>query len=115
MSENRSGIPVTAERRKRISETLTGRHLSEEHKMHMSAGLKGHACPESARQRIAAAKFKPVLMFNRDGDFVAEFPSVKSAAEYLSVSLPRVSCVLTGRNKTTGGYTFRYKNENPDR
>ena len=68
---------------------------------------------ESARQRIAAAKFKPVLMFNRDGDFVAEFPSVKAAAEYLSVSLSRVSCVLTGRNKTTAGYTFRYK-ENPD-
>ena len=56
-------------------------------------------------------------MFNRDGDFVAEFPSVKAAAEYLSVSLSRVSCVLTGRNKTTAGYTFKYKNEkeNPDR
>ena len=90
-------------------------HQNEETRKRLSIANKGKTYSEETRKRIAAAKFKPVLMFNRDGDFVAEFPSVKAAAEYLSVSLSRVSCVLTGKSKTTGGYTFRYKNENPDR
>ena len=62
-------------------------------------------------------------MFNRNGDFVAEFPSITAAAEYLSVNTSQVSAVLNGKHKTAGGgsgnknagYTFRYKNENPDR
>ena len=67
---------------------------------------------------------KPVLMFNRNGDFVTEFPSVTAAAEYLSVSTSPVSAVLRGKHKFAGGgydknagYTFKYKNEkeNPDR
>ena len=178
MSEGRRGIPVSEEQRKKISATLTGRHLSEEHKMHMSAGLKGHACPESARKRISEAHkgqrlseehkkkisaanrgrihteearrhmseskkgkphseehrmnitnairkicSKPVLMYNWNGDFMAEFPSVNAAADYIGVDRRLVTQVLTGKHKTTGGgsgnknagYTFRYKNENPDR
>ena len=90
-------------------------HHSEETRKRLSIANKGKTYSEETRKRIAAAKFKPVLMFNRDGDFVAEFPSVKAAAEYLSVGLSHVSGVLTGKRKTTAGYTFRYKNENPDR
>ena len=62
-------------------------------------------------------------MFNQNGDFVAEFPSITAAAEYLSVGTSQVAAVLNGRVKTAGGgrgnrnagYTFKYKNENPDR
>lgn len=63
-------------------------------------------------------------MFNRNGDFVAEFPSITAAADHIGVNYSAVSMVLTGKHKTAGGgggydknagYTFRYKNENPDR
>ena len=61
-------------------------------------------------------------MFNRNGDFVAEFPSVRAAAYHIGVKHSQVSDVLRGKHKTAGGgydknagYTFKYKNENPDR
>lgn len=90
----------------------------------------GKKTSDETKRRISEAKkgirnvkcFKPVLMFNRNGDFVAEFPSIKDAADYIGVKLSHVSDVLRGRHKTTGGgydrnagYTFKYKNENPDR
>lgn len=61
-------------------------------------------------------------MFNRNGDFVAEFPSLRAAADYIGVKHSQVSAVLNGTHKFAGGgydrnagYTFKYKNENPDR
>ena len=61
-------------------------------------------------------------MFNRNGDFVAEFPSLRAAADYIGVKHSQVSDVLRGKHKTAGGgydrnagYMFKYKNENPDR
>ena len=58
---------------------------------------------------------KPVLMFNRNGDFEAEFPSVTAAGDHIGVNQSQVSNVLTGKRKSVHGYTFKYKNENPDR
>ena len=61
-------------------------------------------------------------MFNRNGDFVAEFPSLRAAGDYIGVDPSQVSAVLNGKHKFAGGgydrnagYMFRYKNENPDR
>lgn len=61
-------------------------------------------------------------MYDRSGNFVTEFPSVTAAADYLGVKHTQVSAVLNGTHKFAGGgydrnagYTFRYKNENPDR
>ena len=62
-------------------------------------------------------------MFNRNGDFVAEFPSITAAADYIGVKHSQVAAVLNGTHKFAGGgsgnrnagYTFKYKNENPDR
>ena len=56
-------------------------------------------------------------MFNRNRDFVAEFPSVRAAADYIGVKHSQVSDVLRGKHKTAGGgydknagYMFKYKN-----
>ena len=127
MSENRRGIPVSEETRKRISIALKGKTLSEETRKRISIAHKGKPLSEETRKRLSIVNkgkgVKPVLMFNRNGDFVAEFPSITAAAEYLSVSTPQVAAVLNGTHKFAGGgrgnknagYTFKYKNENPDR
>ena len=106
MSEGRRGIPVSEEQRKKISATLTGRRLSEDRIRHAADSHK-----------------KPILIFDNDGNFVGEFSSVSAAADYIGISVSNVSMVLTGKTKSAGGgcgnrragYTFRYKNENPDR
>lgn len=103
----------TEEYKKKISAALKGKSLSEAHRMHISEAKKG-SIPVNR---------KSVLMYDRSGNFVMEFPSITSAAIYLGVKQPQVSNVLAGKNKTVGGgsgnrhggYTFRYKNENPDR
>ena len=108
-------------------------HHSEETRKRISIANKGKnkgkKRSEEARKRLSEARKgikpvnrKPVLMFNRNGDFVAEFPSLRAAADYIGVKHSQVSDVLRGKHKTAGGgydknagYTFKYKNENPDR
>ena len=118
--------------RKRISEAHRGRHLTEEHRQHISEGQIGKTHSDEARKRMSEAHkgkplsekhkkslkglcSKPVLMYSRAGDFIKEFSSITSAAMYLGIKHPNVSRVLTGKRKSVRGYTFRYKNENPDR
>ena len=120
------GHAVSTETRKRISIANKGKKLSEETRKRLSIANKGKKRSEETRKRLSIANKgkggKPVLMFNRNGDFVAEFPSITAAAEYLSVGTSQVSAVLNGKHKFAGGgydrnagYTFKYKNENPDR
>ena len=121
------GKKLSEETRKRISIANKGKKRSEETRKRLSIAKKGKTHSEETRKRLSIVNkgkgAKPVLMFNRNGDFVAEFPSITAAAEYLSVSTSQVAAVLNGTHKFTGGgrgnknagYMFRYKNENPDR
>ena len=139
ISEGRRGIPVSEEQRKKMSEARKGQRLSEETKKKLSAAHMGKIPNEEARRHMSEAHkgkplsekhkksleglgSKPVLMYSRAGDFIKEFSSITSAAMYLGVNRSAVSNVLTGKSKSAGGgldrkagYTFRYKNENPDR
>ena len=96
-------------------------HQSEEVRKRISIANMGQAVSAETRKRLSIANkgkgSKPVLMFNRNGDFVAEFPSVTAAADHIGVNQGQVSNVLTGKRKFAGGgydrkagYTFRYKN-----
>ena len=114
--------------RKHISESHKGKKLSEETKEKISATKRGKKNPHSEEHHMNLTNAirkrcsKPVLMYNRDGDFIAEFPSLTAAADHIGVKPSQVGAVLRGKHKTAGGgydknagYTFRYKNENPDR
>lgn len=90
MSEGLKGRHLSEECRKRISEKLKGRIFSEERKMHISAALKGKHLTETHRMHISEARKgvepvnrKPVLMYDRSGNFVMEFPSLKAAGDYI--------------------------------
>ena len=93
--------------------------ISEETRKRLSIANKGKKHSEETRKRLSIANkgkgSKPVLMFNRNGDFVTEFSSVTAAADHIGVNQGQVSNVLTGKRKSVRGYMFRYKNENPDR
>lgn len=54
---------------------------------------------------------KPVFMLDKlTGEVIREFGSVNEAAYFIGVKQPSISCCLTGRVKTCGGYRWRYKN-----
>ena len=114
--------------RKHISESHKGKKLSEETKEKISATKRGKKNPHSEEHHMNLTNAirkrcsKPVLMYNRDGDFIAEFPSLTAAADHIGVKPSQVGAVLCGKHKTAGGgydknagYMFKYKNENPDR
>ena len=77
----------------------------------MSEAHKGKPVSENLIKSLS----KPVLMYDRSENFVMEFSSITSAAMYLGAKHQHVSAVLRGKCKSVKGYTFRYKNENPDR
>ena len=120
------GKKRSEETRKRISIANKGKKLSEETRKRISIAHMGLTASAETRKRLSIVNkgkgAKPVLMFNRNGDFVAEFPSIKDAADYIGITRSPVAAVLNGTQKFAGsghnknaGYTFRYKNENPDR
>lgn len=54
---------------------------------------------------------KPVIQI-KDGKPINEYESVKKAAEKTGLIKQNISACLTGKYKTTGGFSWVYKNEN---
>lgn len=62
-------------------------------------------------QKKTMSTMKPVLQYTLDGQFVAEYPSMKEAARQTGVDNTYIStCCREYRNsKTAGGYIWKYK------
>jgi hypothetical protein len=69
---------------------------SKTHKNNMSKSHKG-----------IITHIKPVLQFDINGNFLNEYPSKKYVQEVLGIT--SVGQVLWGKNKTAGGFVWRYK------
>lgn len=59
-------------------------------------------------KRVGKAKEKPVAQFTKDGEFVAEYPSGKIAAEMTGIRKYCISKNCLGKQATAGGYVWRY-------
>ena len=59
------------------------------------------------------AKERPVSQWDKDGSFIRNWKSVKSAATALGLSESSIACVCDGkrRYKSTGGWVFKRENE----
>lgn len=62
-------------------------------------------------ERMARHFMKPILQCSKSGEVLAEFPSLKAAAEYVGVSPGSISDAITGRSYTSAGYEWRLKKE----
>lgn len=52
---------------------------------------------------------KEVDQFDKNGNYIATFPSVREAARILNLDSSTISKVCRGKNKSHGGYTFKYR------
>jgi len=52
---------------------------------------------------------KAILQFDKNNNFINEFPSIREAAEYLNVSEVAISHCCRGKQKTAFGYVWKYK------
>lgn len=65
-----------------------------------------------AKYNINYSKAKPVLQFDREGNFIKEWPSALKVEEELGIYHSNISNCCLGRYglKTTGGFIWKYKN-----
>lgn len=109
---------LTEEQRKDIygksGAKLKGRNktFSEEHKRNLSLGQKGKCkAPRSQEhlEKIAAKKRKKVFMLSKEGDeIIRTFDSAKQAAEITKTGNTCISAVCNGKQKTAGGYRWKF-------
>lgn len=52
---------------------------------------------------------KRVMQYDLNGDFIAEYPSLREAGRQLGFSISNIKECCKGRYKSTHGYIFRYK------
>lgn len=52
---------------------------------------------------------KPVLQYTKDGQFVAEYPSIIEAERNTGINNAHITECCRGIRKTTGGYVWKYK------
>lgn len=60
-------------------------------------------------QEALEKKYKPVLQFSKQGEYMAEYKSIKEAAITVNISETHLVSALRGRSKTAAGYIWKYK------
>jgi len=61
---------------------------------------------------INIKNYKSVNVYTKNNEFIKMFKSIKHASEELNVSSPHISSVCKGKLKSTGGYIFKYNENN---
>lgn len=89
------GIKKSEAYRKRVSENLTGRPVSEKHKKHLSL-----------------LRSKPVLQFDKLGNFITEWKSAR-AASVVGACETSITSVCRGKRGTAGGFIWRLVTYDP--
>jgi hypothetical protein len=57
----------------------------------------------------APQQYKPILQFTKEGKFIREWDSTKTASIGLGINNSSISNNLNGRNKTAGNFVFKFK------
>ena len=76
-------------------------------------GITKEQIIQQGHQAAASKRGKPIIQYDKDMNFIAEYPSLSEAARQLQISINNICSALKGRHKTAGGYIFKYK-ENYD-
>lgn len=125
-----SGRIVSEETRKKISDANKGKFISPFSRMKMSINNAMRNPENVKRMKAAIAKpevkrkmseiqkrlkaennplNKPVLQYNFDGSFVAEYISASEAARKMGTTNGRIADCCRGARKTHKGFLWRYK------
>ena len=92
------GKHFTEEHKKKISESRIERVLTEEYRRKISEAMTGkHNRPK-----------KPILQFSKDGEFIAEYPSIIEASRQTGCNSGNICSCCMGKYKSAGGYLWRY-------
>ena len=83
----------TDETKKKMSESHIGKHFSEEHKKKISEAMRVNR----------------ILQFSKEGEFIAEYPSLVEAERQTGCNRGNICLCCKGKYKTCGGFIWKYK------
>ena len=78
------------------------------------AWIKGQRIfSEKCKENRRKATIKPVLQFDKKGNFIKEWPSMQEAAKAINVAFTAISAVCRKyrHSHTAGGFIWRFKDE----
>ena len=107
----------TEEQKRKMSEAKTGKHHSEESKKKISEALSGEKAywygkhhSEEYRKKISQSMgVNGILQFSKDGEFIAEYPSIKEAERQTGCYHGNICNCCKGKYKSCGGFIWKYK------
>ena len=114
MSKSHIGKSKSKEHCNNISKGKLGKSLgpkSEEHKKKLSDSLKGREYKDEWKLKLSESRKgvgnKPILQYDKDGNFIKEFPSLKQALKEVGGN---ISGCLKGTIKYASKSIWKYKN-----
>jgi group I intron endonuclease len=96
--------------KKAIEERRNGGKISEETKKKISESVKKYLNNnrEKHRNAITSAIGKKIIQYTKENTFVKEYISIAEAGRTSGVKGKTIQNVLSGRNKTAGGFIWKY-------
>lgn len=111
-SESHKGKKQSIEQRLKQSLRQKGKIVSDETKRRTSESVKRlWQDPEFIAKTAAGYKYRPVVAYDKDGNSVGRFSSLKEANQSTGVDFRNIQACCKGRKKTAGGYVWRYADE----
>lgn len=111
----------TLESRKKIGLSRKGKPLSNETKLKQSISnkgisrnkgnsyAKGHKLSLHSIQNITEKRKKAIYQLDKQDNIIKEWSSIKEASLKLKIQSSDINKCCRGKNKTAGGYKFKYK------
>jgi len=111
MTSGGDGTPnyhPSAETRSKLSAARRRENLSEETLKRRSEGLRGRNFTEEHKRKIGEGNSKPLLMFDKSGNFLRRLKSAREAEETFGISHAHISQCCNGWRQSAGGYKWQF-------
>lgn len=99
------------ETRKKISDALKGRTKTPEHREKLRQANLGKKPTQEAVEKSARSRWKAIVQLDLDGNFIAEYSSIKEACEKTGAYGAGIAACRRGEQKTHHGYRWIYKED----
>lgn len=113
-SEEQKGKELSQEHRDKISKNNSkywlGKTKTKSHINKCVESFKKTARTKEYKERRSEISSKPIIQLDRLGNIIKEWPSIKSAAEFIGTNRSGIGECCSGKRKTAGGFLWNYKN-----
>jgi group I intron endonuclease len=112
ISKKLKGGKFTEHTLKLMSESAKKRKLSDNGRQSLSEKRKGVKNPMYGKKQTThciESKYKSVLQFSLNNEFIQEWKSLKEVSEYLLINRNTIRMVCNNQRISAGGYKWKFK------